>query len=184
MKKKTLRYSKLHKYPYIKGNLMEVSVEGIRSKKTKKLLAQAAEFYGGLLLNKRTANIVNLTINLKRKLDGDAEGYCQYMSQSVGVREFDIEIEKDRPIDELLVTLAHEMVHLKQYATRQLKSKFVKGVPIDTWKGTKYRNIKYKEQPWEKEAMLLEESLYQQFMFFGLMHGLLDFEKIKQIDLS
>ena len=32
--------------------------------------------------------------------------------------------------------------------------------------------------------MLMEESLYQQFMFFGLMNGLLDFEKIKQIDLS
>ena len=164
MKKKTLRYSKLHKYPYRKGNLMEVSVEGIRSKKTKKLLAQAAEFYGGLLLNKRTANIVNLTINLKRKLDGDAEGYCQYMSQSVGVREFDIEIEKDRPIDELLVTLAHEMVHLKQFATRELTSSHVPA-HISRWQGREINEnlVNYWDLPWEIEAHGRERGLFYRF---------------------
>jgi hypothetical protein len=143
---------------------MEVSVEGIRSKKTKKLLAQAAEFYGGLLLNKRTANIVNLTINLKRKLDGDAEGYCQYMSQSVGVREFDIEIEKDRPIDELLVTLAHEMVHLKQFATRELTSSHVPA-HISRWQGREVNEnlVNYWDLPWEIEAHGRERGLFYRF---------------------
>jgi hypothetical protein len=81
-----------------------------------------------------------------------------------------------------MITLAHEMIHLKQYTTKELKSRFVRGKPVDTWKGVQYRNLKYKEQPWEREAMLYEESLYQQFLLNCFVDGSLDFDKIKQID--
>jgi len=82
----------------------------------------------------------------------------------------------------MMITLAHEMIHLKQYATKELKSKFVRGKPVDTWRGMKYRNLKYDEQPWEQEAMELEEELYHKFLLHGLVTGTLDFETIKQID--
>ncbi len=155
---------------------MKIKTRKFKNRELIKLIKYAANFYADILIPKQKHKIyLNIFAN-----DISADGYCTCMD----TYDFEIEIHKDLKFEHMMITLAHEMVHLKQYATKQLKSKFVKGTPVDTWKGTKYRNIKYKEQPWEKEAMQLEESLYQQFMFFGLVNGLLDFDKIKQIDLS
>lgn len=86
------------------------------------------------------------------------------MSQSVGVREFEIEIEKDRPIDELLVTLAHEMVHLKQFATRELTSSHVPA-HISRWQGREINEnlVNYWDLPWEIEAHGRERGLFYRF---------------------
>jgi hypothetical protein len=155
---------------------MKIKTRKFKNRELIKLIRYAANFYADILIPKQKHKIyLDIFAN-----DISADGYCTCMD----TYDFEIEIHKDLTFEHMMITLAHEMVHLKQYATKQLKSKFVRGTPVDTWKGTKYRNIKYKEQPWEKEAMQLEESLYQQFMFFGLVNGLLDFDKIKQIDLS
>jgi hypothetical protein len=155
---------------------MKIKTRKFKNRELIKLIKLATNFYADILLPKQKHKI-HLDISAK---DINADGFCTCLS----TYDFEIEIHKDLTFEHMMITLAHEMVHLKQYATKQLKSKFVRGTPVDTWKGTKYRNLKYKEQPWEKEATLLEESLYQQFMFFGLIHGMLDFDKIRQIDLS
>ncbi len=155
---------------------MKIKTRKFKNRELIKLIKLAAKFYADILIPKQKHK-VHLDIFAN---DINADGYCTCMS----TYKYEIEIHKDLSFEHMMITLAHEMVHLKQYTTKQLKSKFVSGTPVDTWKGTKYRSLKYKEQPWEKEATLHEESLYQQFMFFGLTHDMLDFDKIKQIDLS
>ena len=50
-------------------------------------------------------------------------------------------------------TLAHEMVHAKQFLRKELDG--------NLWKKRNYDNVKYDDQPWEKEANRLEERLYK-----------------------
>ena len=93
-----------------------------------------------------------------------------------------MEINKNLDVETILVTLAHEMVHLKQYATKQLKSKVVSGKEIDIWLGKKYKNLNYLDQPWEKEASSLEMQLYTGLIVNSLVESKFDmiFETRKQ----
>ncbi len=61
-------------------------------------------------------------------------------------------------VEEKMKTLAHELVHAKQYITGELQ--------FDQWKGTpekNYLHLPYAETPWEEEAYRLQEYLYERF---------------------
>lgn len=158
-------YSKLYKYSYRRGYLMQISVSGLRSKKYTRLMARAAEFYASLLITKRMAETVDLRIVCKNKLDDNAEGYCQFISKDIGYREFEIEIEKNKPIEELLQVLAHEMVHLKQFATKELSNNLVPA-NISRWQGKNINEdlVNYWDLPWEIEAHGREKGLFYRFL--------------------
>ena len=65
---------------------------------------------------------------------------------------------KPKNIKEMGITLAHEMVHVKQLAKGTLKQ--VNGVSY--WKGKRYRkNHKYLNLPWEIEAFSKQELLFR-----------------------
>ncbi len=65
---------------------------------------------------------------------------------------------KSQGLEKLGVTLAHEMVHVKQLAKGTLKT--VKG--ISYWKGKKYsKRTKYLDQPWEIEAFSKQELVFR-----------------------
>lgn len=49
---------------------------------------------------------------------------------------------------DILEIISHEMVHLKQYETGNLR---LEGTTF-IWKGQKYENTEYWDRPWEKEA--------------------------------
>ena len=57
-------------------------------------------------------------------------------------------------MESMMQTLAHELVHAKQYLRGELCGW------SGSWKGRKPRNYKYENAPWEKEAYRLEEELY------------------------
>ena len=57
-----------------------------------------------------------------------------------------------------LSTLAHEMVHVKQFVNNELDA------TLTRWKSNKYCDkINYWDQPWEKEARRLQHKLVQEF---------------------
>jgi hypothetical protein len=89
------------------------------------------------------------------KLDHGAQGLCW------GDHKSHAEISIARTsngdaftLEEMMQTLAHEMVHAKQYLRRELCGYSM------AWKGRKPRNYKYENAPWEKEAYRLEEELF------------------------
>ena len=82
----------------------------------------------------------------------DAYGYCFSNSS----REFDLELRKGMSLFDLISTVCHEMVHVKQYYRGELKD--ING--YQKWKSKKFRDdMDYLQQPWEKEAFRLEEQL-------------------------
>ena len=90
------------------------------------------------------------------KLDHGAQGLCW------GDHKSHAEISIARTsngdaftLEEMMQTLAHEMVHAKQYLRRELCGYSM------AWKGRKPRNYKYENAPWEKEAYRLEEELFK-----------------------
>ena len=143
---------------------MQISVKGVRSKKIQRTIKSAAEFYGSKLLSKRLAGTIDVTICLKRKLDDDAEGFCQFERIDKGIKFFEIEILRDLPIENLLVTLAHEMVHLKQFASGELKPYCIPA-NITNFKGKTVNEdlIDYWDLPWEIEAHGRERGLFYRF---------------------
>ena len=106
-------------------------------------------------INKLMPRMQTLDIEIKLKdLKGDALGYCL----SEDTRTFDLEIDKKQNLRKLLLTVAHEMVHVKQYVRKEMDD--WNGVAVARWKGgTVLPNTSYYDLPWEKEAYRLQAKL-------------------------
>jgi len=91
-----------------------------------------------------------LTIIFKSKLDG-AYGLCD---GDVNYAEIEI-ATKGLTFIRQMTTLAHEMVHARQFIRGELK---LQGAW--KWKGRNAENYAYINQPWEKEAYRLERKLF------------------------
>ena len=147
---------------------MIVEIEGYRSQNLNlyRAVGNAVEFYGEVLLGKRMAkNVyvsVKLTKNLKKK--EKAYGFCHIIDDSLSrPREFNIELDASmrHPFSQILTWLAHEMVHLKQFVRKELWDYESGRVQ---WKSRAYsKKVHYEDQPWEKEAYRLEGELYEMF---------------------
>ena len=97
---------------------------------------------------------LDITVTLK-KLHGDALGYCMMEENN---RTFEIELHNKVSIKELVTNLCHEMVHLKQYARKEMNDGIVNGVA--KWKTkTIPEDTNYWDLPWEKEAYRMEKKL-------------------------
>jgi phosphoketolase len=93
---------------------------------------------------------LDITVEFAKNLD--AYGYCEVGDTN---REFTVTIKKGLSIWDLITTLCHEMVHVKQYARNELR--YVNGDTM--WKKKAYNNVDYADAPWEKEAYRLEDKL-------------------------
>ena len=94
-----------------------------------------------------------LDITVKLKNPKGAMGYCLELDDN---RTFEIEADKKLRLRKLLETIAHEMVHVKQYARRELH-------PVnETWCGKTYnpKKVSYWDLPWEIEAHGREVGLF------------------------
>ena len=98
-----------------------------------------------------------IILNFETTLDSDSEGLCWGDTKEGYV---DIHIARKSlgeklSYESMMQTLAHEMVHAKQYLRGELCGYSM------SWKGKKPRNYQYENAPWEKEAYKLEAELYQ-----------------------
>lgn len=94
-----------------------------------------------------------LDITVKLCSPKGAMGYCLELDSK---REFEIEVDRTLRLRKLLETVAHEMVHVKQYARRELHPS------NNTWMGKTYNPAKtsYWDLPWEIEAHGREVGLF------------------------
>ena len=146
---------------------MQLYIEGYRShnKELYQAVGSAALYYGALLLGTRMLNNIHLDIKLTKNLKKkeQAYGYCHITDDNLNKpREFMIELDTSmiHSFDQILIWLAHEMVHLKQFVRKELYDYETGKVQ---WKKRMYGNVHYEDQPWEKEAYRLEEKLYEEF---------------------
>jgi hypothetical protein len=98
-----------------------------------------------------------LDITVKLKNPNGAMGYCLELDDN---RTFEIEADKKLRLRKLLETIAHEMVHVKQYARREMNDWQYKEVYYK-WKGTYVPDsTDYWDLPWEIEANGREVGLF------------------------
>ena len=95
---------------------------------------------------------LDIEVQLKN-LTGDAVGFCMMEENN---RMFTIEADKKMGIKDLVTTICHEMIHVKQYVRKEMTDNLVEGGQA-TWRGRKVNpNTKYYDLPWEKEAYRLQ----------------------------
>ncbi len=96
---------------------------------------------------------LNIEIEIKDFEGDDSCGYCLPAGHANPSRPRDFEIEINRYLDmrTMLETVAHEMVHVKQYARKEL---FETSVGKHRWLDEWYDDSKlsYWDLPWEIEA--------------------------------
>ena len=139
---------------------MEISISGIRSKREKALIEDAVDFYLHKLLPRRLINNIAIDLTFRKKLDDGADGYCSVVGYNTQrrAREFDVEVQNNPSQRYKLMTLAHECVHIKQYAMNEIDEHMY------TWKGVRVpKSLDYWDSPWEIEAHGREKGLYIRF---------------------
>jgi len=98
---------------------------------------------------------IEIEVQLKKMNEENAVGYCMMQDNR---REYEIEVSKDLSIKDFVMTLCHEMVHVKQYVRNEMDD--WNGVAVARWKNkTVMPGTNYYELPWEKEAYELQASL-------------------------
>ena len=136
------------------------------NKATRKLVESAAWFYAEKLMGKRLMGSLEITINLKKNLlskEGN-EGSAIWEDDGYRPKEFTIELDTTVKIRNLLITLAHEMVHIKQWARDEMYE-YVNSPNVIRFKGEKMctDDMDYWDYPWEIEAYGRQLGLFIRF---------------------
>ena len=136
------------------------------NKATRKLVELATWFYAEKLMGKRLMSGLEITINLKKNLlskEGN-EGSAVWEDDGFRPKEFIIELDSTVKIRNLLITLAHEMVHVKQLAKDEMYE-YVNIMGMVRFKGEKIHLelTDYWDYPWEIEAYGKQLGLFVRF---------------------
>lgn len=129
---------------------MEFKVEGTSAKKRKfveAILPSVIEQLG--LTRSRKAVVIRL------------ESDCDGMGMTIPIDLLDsymVVIQSKMSFKDIGLTLAHEMVHVRQMARGTLKT--VNGTQY--WAGRRYtKRTKYLDQPWEQDAFARQEIIFR-----------------------
>ena len=129
--------------------------------------AQRDKLVGPLLWSKNTLiprHSVHVEVVLK-DLGPEYCGFCMMDGDDLyKPREFVIELNKKCENETILLTLFHEMVHLKQYVRNELQ---IRSRPTvhRKWKGEQINeDLDYYSLPWEKEAYKVQNKLMKQWI--------------------
>ena len=97
----------------------------------------------------------NIQVRLHNKVYLDMADGTEALCESLDERNFIIDVAM---FSNWVVNLAHEMVHVKQFARGEMDAS------LSRWKSNRYAgNIDYWDQPWEKEARRLQFKLAEEF---------------------
>ena len=136
------------------------------NKALRKMVELATWYYAEKLMGKRLMGSLELTINLKKNLlskEGN-EGSAIWEDDGFRPKEFTIELDTTVKIRNLLITLAHEMVHIKQWAKDEMYE-YMNMAGLVRFKGEKVHMeiIDYWDYPWEIEAYGKQLGLFVRF---------------------
>ena len=136
------------------------------NKAVRRLIESAAWFYVEKLMGKRLMGSLEITINLNKNLlskEGN-EGSAIWEDDGYRPKEFIIELDSTVKIRNILITLAHEMVHVKQWAKDEMYE-YMNVAGLVRFKGEKVHMeiIDYWDYPWEIEAFGKQLGLFVRF---------------------
>ena len=137
---------------------MKLSVVGCPDKKLfLPYVKRAALFYAQSLFKTRTFENLVIKVKFNKKLDAYGYASATEFSPNNKPRQFEIELHPGIGAYDILKTLAHEMVHVRQYIQGDVN------IRLTRWKGTAVADVDYWDQPWEIEAHGYESGLFTKF---------------------
>jgi hypothetical protein len=138
--------------------MFAVTFTNVRSPRTQKRLALATGYIMKLLkVPHQLQRHMLINIKFNKKMVDVADGWCEVVEHNRNgkPREFCIEINSQQDERMIFMTLAHELVHVKQFATGEINEQLTK------WCGKRIPpSTEYWDQPWEIEAHGREKGLY------------------------
>ena len=139
---------------------MNLKVTGCKDPCLELSLQLAAHFFAFQLLSPQMLPNIELEIVMKTKIEDLGNCAIVEFNDWYKAREFEIQLKRHRSLKNTLLTLAHEMVHLKQFAKGELND------ANTTWKGQEIDTdvVEYSDWPWEIEANTLELVLYDRYV--------------------
>jgi hypothetical protein len=131
--------------------------------KQKKLAKSLAEFCIERLMSFRSSKNLDIRIAFKKFLYKKTESFGEtayYEDSGTPPKDFIIEIDEKLNLRSMLETVAHEMVHVKQWATGEMKETRKSFITKFRKHEVNSEKVDYWDQPWEIEALGREEGLF------------------------
>lgn len=143
---------------------MKTSVRGKNENLTKKEVRDIINLFGQVLLGNRLSKNVYVEMHFKELPSGIWGLCCPIEDDRRHPREFEIFIDPSLSRKKQIKTIAHEMVHVMQFARGAFK--ILDSRDVYKWMGEKvvYSRRQYHSMPWEVEAHLSEDYLYNTYM--------------------
>lgn len=95
-----------------------------------------------------------ITVRFHHNIFVDSNKTCEGLCEAVDKRKFVIDVAL---YGNWLSTLAHEMVHVKQFLRGEINES------LTSWKGKDCKDLEYRDQPWEIEARELQYDMVIKF---------------------
>jgi hypothetical protein len=139
---------------------MKLVIEGCKDWDFEYELIKASHFYAQTLLSAQLYPHISIVVKMKTKITDLGNCSIAYYNDWYKARDFEIELRRHRSLKSTLQTLAHEFVHIKQFAKGELN------VDHTRWRGEKFDSAAcdYNDLPWEVEATSLEPILYHLYV--------------------
>jgi hypothetical protein len=144
---------------------MYLKTKGRPAKTDVKLCKEATKWYAHRLLGTRLYHNVEVELVFTNEdMSSDVYAYCDWNDSNYKARDFTISVRRDLSKKQTLLAIAHEMVHVKQYAKGELYD-YVRSRKCK-WKGEVFEShlTGYWDLPWEIEAHSLEKILYNEYI--------------------
>lgn len=125
---------------------------------------EAMRSFAAQLLSPARVALLDVRVEFRKTtVLSHADGQCTLL----GRNKFEIRVRRDLPFGNILLILAHEFVHVKQFATQELTwTKEYDMTPSTRkfWNGVEMTDVPYAERPWEIEAEARELDLTKAFL--------------------
>lgn len=142
-----------------------ISVRNANTPQQRKLLKDATMWMVGEIIGSRLNLEITVTLYDLRKQE-KCSGMCEWMDNPIRPRDFLLHVDNSQSLREQLRTIAHELIHVKQYATGEMYD-YQRDWSKVRWRNkiVNSNNLKYKEHPWEIEAYKRQTPLLRKFLY-------------------
>jgi hypothetical protein len=139
--------------------ILLLSNHGHPDERFNEYVQRASQFYAEQLFPKQLLRHIVVSVKFNKHLDAFGYTSVEKRNSKGKAREFLIELHPYITGKEILKTLAHEFVHVKQYAYEELNEEQTQ------WQGEPFDSdaVDYYELPWEIEAHGHEIGLFTNF---------------------
>ena len=113
-------------------------------------------------IHKLMPRMQTLDIEVRLTSIDDANGYCTKLTDTKNPRDFEIEVDNKLSLRQILETVCHEMVHVKQYARNEMCDADTFHTNKTSWKSNQVctKSTVSWDLPWEIEAHGREIGLF------------------------